>query len=91
MSRLLPTGAALLMLIPAVSANAAHKHTTCYRQAPVQHLVPRPYGGVWQPRMLNPWICIGPCGQYSEQPPPFVTNPIIPDPPPPLPPPVNNN
>jgi hypothetical protein len=90
MNRILLTGTALLTLITAVPASAAHKHAVRYRQARVQHLMPRPYGGVQQPRMLNPWICIGSCGQYSLPPEPFVTNPI-PDPPQPSLPPAMPN
>jgi hypothetical protein len=87
MNRILLTGTAFLTLLnAAVPASAAHKHASRYQQAPVQHLMPRPYGGVQQPRMLNPWICIGPCGQYSETPPPFI-DPPIPTPPPDIPPP----
>jgi hypothetical protein len=86
MNRILLTGTVLLTLITAVPASAAHKHAVRYRRAPVQHLMPRPYGGVQQPRMLNPWICIGPCGQYTETPPPFI-DPPIPTPPPDIPPP----
>jgi hypothetical protein len=94
MNRILLTGTVLLTLITAVPASAADKHAVRYRRAPVQALMPRPYGAVQQPRMLNPWICIGPCGQYSHPTPaelPFITNPIIPDPPSPPPPfPIQN-
>jgi hypothetical protein len=92
MNRILLTGTALLALIGAtVPASAAQKHAVRYRRAPDQHLMPRPYGGVQQPRMLNPWICIGPCGQYSEQP-PYIPDPPIPTPPPDYtPPPIQNN
>ena len=90
MNRILLTGTIFLTLLnAAVPASAAHKHAVRYRRAPVQHLMPRPYGGVQQPRMLNPWICIGPCGQYSHPTPaelPQPSIPIIPDPPPSLPP-----
>ena len=75
---ILLTGTVLLTLITAVPASAANKHAVRYRRAPVQHLMPRPYGGVqqprmldpWKPRMLNPWICIGPC-RSDEPPPPY--------------------
>lgn len=53
MNSLLLAGAALLIPFTADPANAAHKHATRYRQAPVQHLVPRLNGGVQQPTMLN--------------------------------------
>ena len=92
MNRILLTGTALLTLLnAAVPASAAQKHAVRYRRAPVQHLMPHPDGGVQQPRMLNPWICIGPCGQYTEEPPPFI-DPPIPTPPPDMPiPPIQNN
>jgi hypothetical protein len=89
---ILLTGTVLLTLITAAPASAAHKHPLRYRRAPVQHLMPRPYA-VQQPRMLNPWICIGPCGQYSHPMPaelPQPSIPIIPDPPPQPPPPIQN-
>jgi hypothetical protein len=94
MNRYLPTGTVLLTLITAVPASAAHKHAAPYRPAPVEHLMPRPNGGVQQPRMLNPWICIGPCGQYSHPMPgelPFFTNPIPDIPQPSIQPPIIQN
>jgi hypothetical protein len=92
MNRILLTGTAFLTLLnAAVPASAAQKHAVRYRQTPVQHLMPRPYGGVQQTRMLNPWICIGPCGQYTETP-PYIPDPPIPTPPPDMPiPPIQNN